>query len=172
MVPHKLEIRLGDVTLEDQMPLHFYEIMNGSKLKVIKRYVDVTIMNNKGTEIFWRLKSRDTIKEVKAKLAVVQNSSGSTRSLSDLQYGTSFSGQISGGYFPDSGISAEASRLYFDAEGQNLTMMKLLKTTRSKMTTGCFSCPTDGQLIMKSSLQNISEIYRVLSLKTPAWESS
>ena len=119
VVPKKLEIRLGDVTLEDQMPLHFHEIMNGSKLNVIKPYVNVTIMNNKGTEIFWRLNRKDTIKEVKVKLAAVQNSSGSMRSFSFLQHGTRSNGQISGGYFPDSGINAEGSRLYFIAEGQN-----------------------------------------------------
>ena len=122
VVPQKLEIRLGDVTLEDQMPLHFYEIMNGSKLNILKPYVNVTIMNNKGTEI-WRVNRKDTIQEVKAKLATVQNSSGSRRSFSCLQYGARFNGQISGGYFPDSGISAEASRLYFVAEGQNFGLL-------------------------------------------------
>ena len=75
VVPQKLEIRLGDVTLEDQMPLHFSEIMNGSKLNVLKPYVNVTIVNNKGTEIFWRLNRKDTIKEVKSKLAAVQTAS-------------------------------------------------------------------------------------------------
>ena len=120
VAPEKLEIKLGDVTLEDPMPLHFYEIMDGSKLNVLKPYVNVTILNNKGTEIFWRLKRRDTIKEVKTKLATVKTaSSASTRSLSISQYGgNNYNGQISGGYSPDSGISTEASRLYFVASGQ------------------------------------------------------
>ena len=119
VVPQKLEIRLVDVTLEDQMPLHFYEIMNGSKLNVLKPYVNVTILNNKGTEIFWRLKRKDTIQEVKAKLATAQTATASTRSFSISQYGNNFNGQLSGGYSPDSGISTEASRLYFITEGQN-----------------------------------------------------
>ena len=64
----RLDVRLGEVTLEDWMPLHFSEIMAGSKIQVLNPYVGVTILNNHGTEIFWRLERKDSIKDVKAKL--------------------------------------------------------------------------------------------------------
>ena len=64
----KLEIRLGDVTLEDAMPLHFYGILDGSKLNIVKPYVNVKIQNNKGAAIYWRIDRKDVIKEVKVKL--------------------------------------------------------------------------------------------------------
>ena len=71
--PEKLEVRLGDVTLEDPMPLHFYGIQDGSKLNVIKPYIRVTVLNNHGKLIYWRLNRKDIIKEVKVKLAASLN---------------------------------------------------------------------------------------------------
>ena len=66
--PEKLELRLGDVALEDPMPLHFYGIVDGSRLDVVKPYVRVTMENNHGDLICWHLDRKDTIKEVKVKL--------------------------------------------------------------------------------------------------------
>ena len=69
VAPQKLEIRPGDITLEEQMPLHFHGIKNGSKLEVVKPYVAVTVENNYGTEILWRIDRQDTIRGIKSKLA-------------------------------------------------------------------------------------------------------
>ena len=69
MAPERLEIRLGDVTLEDTMPLHFFKIVDGSKLDLIKPYIRVMVKNNHGDLICWRLDRKDTIREVKVKLA-------------------------------------------------------------------------------------------------------
>ena len=55
VAPERLEVRLGNVKLEDEMPLHFYEIKNGSTLNILKPYVSVTIENNQGATLFWRL---------------------------------------------------------------------------------------------------------------------
>ena len=68
MAPEKLEIRLRDVTLEDPLPLHFYGIKDGSILSILKPYVSVTIQNNHGNNLYWRLNRKDTIREVKKKL--------------------------------------------------------------------------------------------------------
>ena len=73
LAPEKLEIRLGDVTLEDPMPLHFCGIKDGSKVDVLKPYANVKIQNNKGAAIYWRLDRKDTINEVKVKLATAQS---------------------------------------------------------------------------------------------------
>ena len=78
VAPEKLEIRLGDVTLEDPMPLHFYGIKNGSTLNILKPYVTVSIEDNHGDVICKRLNRKDTIREVKVKL------SSSTRSPSPI----------------------------------------------------------------------------------------
>ena len=117
VAPDKLEIRLGDVTLEDPMLLYFYGIKNGSKLNVLKPYVNVTVMNNKGTEIFWRLNRKDSIKEIKAKLATVQASSSkfSFNQINNFIYGD---------YFPDDRTSPDSSRLYFVAEGQHFVELE------------------------------------------------
>ena len=72
VAPERLEIRLGDIVLDDPMPLHFYEIKNGSTLNIFKPYVSVTIENNQGATLFWRLSRNDTIREVKAKLATAK----------------------------------------------------------------------------------------------------
>ena len=69
MAPEKLEIRLGDVTLEDPMPLHFYRVKDGSRLDVVKPYVGIRVKNNKENTIYWRLNRKDTIGEVKVRLA-------------------------------------------------------------------------------------------------------
>ena len=68
VAPEKLELKFDEATLEDPMPLHFYGIQEASKLEVFKPYVNVTIENNKGNEIYWRLYRKDTIAEVKVKL--------------------------------------------------------------------------------------------------------
>ena len=67
--PEKVEIRLEDVPLEDPMPLHFYGVKEGSRLRLIKPYVRVRVENNKGVFIHWRLDRKDAIKEVKVELA-------------------------------------------------------------------------------------------------------
>ena len=83
VAPGRLEISLGDITLEDPMPLHFYGIKDGSTLALLKPYICATIVNNHGTEIFWRLERKDSIKEFKAKLANAQSATA-TRSLSSI----------------------------------------------------------------------------------------
>ena len=83
VAPERLEIRLGDIMLEDPMPLHFYGIGDGSTLALLKPYICATIVNNHGTEIFWRLERKDSIKEFKAKLANAQSVTA-TRSLSSI----------------------------------------------------------------------------------------
>ena len=72
VAPERLEIRLGDITLEDLMPLHFYGVQNGTKLELLKPYVGVMIENNFGHKIYWRLKRKDFIKDVKVKVASTQ----------------------------------------------------------------------------------------------------
>ena len=73
--PERSEMRLGDVTLDDMMPLHFYGIKDGSKLEILKPYVNATIQNNQGATLYWRLERKDTIREVKSELAAFQSSS-------------------------------------------------------------------------------------------------
>ena len=72
VAPERLEIRLEDVTLEDLMPLHFYGVQNGTKLELLKPYVGVMIENNFGHKIYWRVKRKDFIKDVKVKVASTQ----------------------------------------------------------------------------------------------------
>ena len=74
VAPEKLEVRLGDVTLEDLMPLHFYGVKNCTKLDALKPYVNVKKQNNKGAAIYWRLERKDAIKEVKVKLVAAKSS--------------------------------------------------------------------------------------------------
>ena len=81
VVPERLEIRLKDVTLENPVPLHFYGIKAGSQLEAVKPYVNVTLENTRGTEIYWRLNRKDTIGEVKVKLPT--RSTGSEENLTD-----------------------------------------------------------------------------------------
>ena len=69
VAPERLEIRLEDVTLEDPMPLHFYQLKDGSRLDLIKPYVNVIVENSHENLIFWRLDRKNTIREVKAELA-------------------------------------------------------------------------------------------------------
>ena len=73
VVPEKLEIKLGDVTLEDPMPLHFYGIKDESALNIFKQYINVTVQNNRGETLSWRLDRKDSIKEVKSELAAVHS---------------------------------------------------------------------------------------------------
>ena len=65
--PERLEMRLGDVTLEDPMPLHFYGVKDGSRLDMVKPYVGIMVENNKGNTIYWRLNRKDAIGEVKVR---------------------------------------------------------------------------------------------------------
>ena len=96
--PERLEIRLGDITLEDPMLLHFYGIHDGSRLDVVKPYIDVTLENTKGTEIYWRLNRKDTIREVKVKLPA--RSTGPEENLNDT-------------------AKVEQMRLFLVTDGQN-----------------------------------------------------
>ena len=70
VAPERLDIRLGKVTLENPMPLHFYGIKDGSKLEAVKPYINVMVETNHGTEIYWCLDRKDTIREVKEELAI------------------------------------------------------------------------------------------------------
>ena len=96
--PEKLEIRLGDITLEDSMPLHFYGVKEGSKLEAMKPHVNVTLENTKGTEIYWRLNRKDTIRDIKIKLPTMSNRPGE---------------------YPDSTAKEEQVRLFLVKDGQN-----------------------------------------------------
>ena len=96
VVPEKLELRLGDITMEDAMPLHFYGIKDGSLLNVLRPYVSATIENNHGKNLFCRLNRKVTIGEVKVKLAqstspmkfdVSYNESGSIDEIRGFQDG-------------------------------------------------------------------------------------
>ena len=110
VAPGRLEVRLGDTTLEDLMPLHFYGVRNGSILSILKSYVSVTIENNYGSNLFWRLNRKDTIKQVKVKLA-----QSSSQMKFDVNYNESGSiHEIRG--FQDAG--AEGMRLYLITEDQ------------------------------------------------------
>ena len=64
-----MKLRWRDEIVDQNLPLHFYGITDGSKLEVIRPYVGVRIENNHGNKIYWRLYKKDTIKEVKVKLA-------------------------------------------------------------------------------------------------------
>ena len=96
--PEKLEIRLGDITLEDSMPLHFYGVKEGSQLEAMKHHVNVTLENTKGTEIYWRLNRKDTIRDIKIKLPTMSNRPGE---------------------YPDSTAKEEQVRLFLVKDGQN-----------------------------------------------------
>ena len=128
VAPERLEVRLGDVILEDPIPLHFYGVQRGTKLSVIKPYIGVTIENNHGTEIFWRLDRMDTIKEATTKLATIHFSNKMRFNLYKHSLGThgitrrvtadapSFT-EIIG--FQEAGESAEGMRLYLITEDGN-----------------------------------------------------
>ena len=103
VAPEKLEIRLGDITLEDPMPLHFYGIKDGSRLDIIKSYVDVRVENNKGDKIFWRLKRKDTIGDVKIKLATSSKITGRSTEYQN----------------PDDSVKVEQLRLYSVSKDNN-----------------------------------------------------
>ena len=111
MVPEKLEIRLGDVTLEDPMPLHYYRVKDGSRLDVVKPYVGIRVKNNKENTIYWRLNRKDAIGEVKVRLATSSKGACINRGFPD----------------PDDSIKVDQLRLYlmsddgqtFDELGEN-----------------------------------------------------
>ena len=54
------------------MPLHFYGIEDGSSLELLKPYIGLTIENNFGNKIYWRLKRKDLIKDAKVKVALTE----------------------------------------------------------------------------------------------------
>ena len=43
VAPDKLEIRLGDVTLEDPMPMHFCGTKDDARLDVVRSYVGIMV---------------------------------------------------------------------------------------------------------------------------------
>ena len=103
VAPERLEIRLGDITLEDPMPLHFYGIKDDSRLDLIKPYIRVMVENNHGFTICWRLNKKDTISEVKVKLATATKRPGKDERLVD----------------PNDSVKVEQLHLYVVIEGQN-----------------------------------------------------
>ena len=121
VAPERLEIRLADITLDDPMPLHFYGIKNGSTLNIFKPYVNVTIENNQGATLFWHLYRKDTIREVKAKLATAKWMSKIRFHLYNTTTNTSKERQSSGSGFDeirglDDEMSVEGMRLYLISE--------------------------------------------------------
>ena len=125
VAPERLEIRLGDVMLEDPMPLHFYGIKNGSKLDAIKPYVEATIQNNHGATLYWRLERKDTIKEVKSELAAAQPSSPmrfhfyqpkSYQPNITIRAHVSYCNEIRG--YQAAGMIPKSMRLYFEVDGK------------------------------------------------------
>ena len=100
MAPERLEIRLGNLTLEDPMPLHFYGIKDGSMLNIMKPYVGVMVENNKGNTICWHLNRKDAIGDVKVRLAT-----SSKRTPKNTEYPD-----------PDDSVKVEQLRLYLMSE--------------------------------------------------------
>ena len=116
--PERLEVRLVDIILEEGMPLHFYDITEGSLLMLLKSYVGVRIENNHGTVVYWWINRKETIREVKAKLATIKSSDASSeRAFSFSQQGTQFNGQVSGGHPDVDGMDIDGIRLYLVADG-------------------------------------------------------
>ena len=70
-----MQLRFGNETLDHNLPLHFYGITDGSKLEVLRPYIGVRIENNLGNAIYWRLHRRETIREIKVKLASAKSAS-------------------------------------------------------------------------------------------------
>ena len=117
--PERLEVRLGDTILEDAMPLHFYGITEGSLLMLLKPYIGVRIENNHGTVVYWRINRKETIREVKAKLATIKSSDASSeRVFSFSQKGTQFNGQVSERHPNDDGMDVDGMRLYLVVDGK------------------------------------------------------
>ena len=134
MSPHMLDIRLGEVSLDDSMPLHFYGITNNTRLDALKPDVGVTIDNNHGEKLYWRLYRKNTIRETKEKLATVQtvftevSTQSKSRKVDLSQRGANMSALISGTISSteeirecqDGGrMSAEAMRFYLMTEEEN-----------------------------------------------------
>ena len=113
VAPEKLEIQLGDITLDDLMPLHFYAVNDGSLLNILKPYVSVTIDNNQGKSLYWRLYRKDNIREVKAKL---------TQSTSQMKFDVNYICMNTFYYISEiravdgSGMSVEGMILYLISE--------------------------------------------------------
>ena len=119
------------------MPLHFYGVNKNTRLDALKPDPGVTIENNHGATLYWRLWRKDTIREVKNKLATVQTtipaipSLTQTKRVSLTQSGTSNSSGISGtiSYESNAGevnrcqdggrMSAEVMRLYLITDDEN-----------------------------------------------------
>ena len=144
VAPDKLEVMLGDVSLENPIPLHFYGIKDDSTLEVLKPYVGITIENNHGTEIFWRLDRKDTIKEAKTKLATIHSSapmklylyqkcrSDFGKTLKMESNGASFT-EMTG--FQEGGVSVEGMRLYLVKEDGNFNELDDDKTVEKQRIT-------------------------------------
>ena len=117
VAPVKLEIRLGDITLDDPMPLHFHGVSDGSLLNVLKPYVSVTIDNNLRSSLYWRLNRKDTIREVKTKL---------TQYASQMKFDVSYKyesiTEIRG--VDGSGMNVEGMRPILDNRGQEFQRIR------------------------------------------------
>ena len=107
--PEKLEIRLGDVTLEDPMPLHFYGVKNGSQLEAVKPYINVMVMNTEGNGLYWHLNRKDTIRDVKIKLPI----------------------RLRSGEYPNDSAKVEQMRLFLVTDGQNFDELDNNKTVEN-----------------------------------------
>ena len=70
-----MKLRWKDQMVDQNLPLHFCWITDGSKLEVIRPYIWVRIENNNGNKIYWRLYKKDTIREIKVKLASAKSAS-------------------------------------------------------------------------------------------------
>ena len=120
-----MKLRCWDDIVDQNLPLHFYGITDGSKLEVIRPYVGVRIENNHGNKIYWRLYRKDTIKEVKVKLASANTASliDTTRTFSFLNYKSTgqSTGQISNKYneVKIDGVSIEGTFLYLIKEDRS-----------------------------------------------------
>ena len=92
VAPEKLELKLGDAILEDDaMPLHFYGVSNGTKLDVIKPYINVSIEDNHGLEIYWRLNRKSSIREVKQSLPL-----STTHAMANGRFQDGYHGKVDG----------------------------------------------------------------------------
>ena len=69
-----VQLLKGKTVLEDYLKLNEYRITETDTLEARKPYIGLTVENNYGNKIYWRLDRKDTIREVKVKLASAQSS--------------------------------------------------------------------------------------------------
>ena len=113
-----MQLRFGGEILNQNLPIHFYGIIDSCQLEVVKPYIGVKIENNHGNAIYWRLHKKETIKEVKVRLASAKSASSmATRKLRHHEEYSDYgdSDKIVSEVKID-GVSAEGTCLYIITE--------------------------------------------------------